>query len=252
MSGSLSVRDEPEPGARVDEELGRVVVARDAVLAAGVVKRVRVMPVVPALAEDGYGSDHALARTDVVVVRPVAVLVRNWVDQPGCVQHHDVSGESEQKHAQPVGVEPEHAVQTGQHIAEQHTHFHVVAVLEHHNRVFLQVGHIQRLAPAEHVGMLVHQQPADVREPEAALRVVRVAVCFAELVMDSVVAAPVVDRPLMARAAQQHEKQTDGTASFVAAMRPKTMRSGRDSKPSKLPNPKQLDEHAHWLWVHHP
>lgn len=62
--------------------------------------------------------------------------------------------------------------------------------LEHHHGVGLQVGQVQLLAFFDYVGMLAHQQPADVGEEEPSRGVVGVGVSLRELVVDAVVPGP--------------------------------------------------------------
>lgn len=62
--------------------------------------------------------------------------------------------------------------------------------LEHHHLVGLQVGQVQLPAFFDDVGMLAHQQPADVGEEEPPFGVVGVRVGLRELVVDAVVPGP--------------------------------------------------------------
>ena len=110
MGGALSVRDEAEPGEGVYDQLGWVVLSGNAVLTAGVVERVCVMPVVPALADGKYGGGDAFRRADLAVIRPIAVLVCNGVDKPGGVQDQEMTCEAEQQHTQPIGVVHQHSI----------------------------------------------------------------------------------------------------------------------------------------------
>lgn len=65
--------------------------------------------------------------------------------------------------------------------------------VEQKSRVVLQVAHVNFCAEFLHVGMLLDQQPADVREKEPALRVVRVGIGVCELVVHAVVSHPLDD-----------------------------------------------------------
>lgn len=82
---ALSVAGESQQAHGVDKQLGRVELLGDAELGRGVVVRVLVMPVVPALAHRQVGYDGVLRRPALRVVRVIAVQVRGRVDQPGGV-----------------------------------------------------------------------------------------------------------------------------------------------------------------------
>ena len=109
-----------------------------------------------------------------------------------------------------------------------------MAVLKHHNGVSLQIRQVELLASPYDFRVLVHHQPAYVREPQPTLRIVRVAIRLAELVVNTVVAAPVVDRSLVARTAHEHQEKANRCSGLVASMSPEAMGSGRDSKSSNL------------------
>jgi hypothetical protein len=65
--------------------------------------------------------------------------------------------------------------------------------------VIEKVGQVDRLAFAPDVRVLLTQEPSDVREEEPSLRVVRVSVCLAELVVHPVVSRPLVNVVLEVR-----------------------------------------------------
>lgn len=52
------------------------------------------------------------------------------------------------------------------------------------------IAHVDRLPLGDHIGMFLHHQPAHVGEEETPVGVVRVRVCFRELVVDPMVPDP--------------------------------------------------------------
>ena len=66
------------------------------------------------------------------------------------------------------------------------------------NRILQNVGHVDHLTTPQHLGMFRLHEPAHVGEEETSMRVMWVGVCFAELVVHSVVAHPVKYRILLA------------------------------------------------------
>lgn len=65
--------------------------------------------------------------------------------------------------------------------------------LKHDHLVSQQVVKLQLASLLDHVGMFAHEQPANVGKEEAAHGVVRVGVRLRVLVVDPVVAGPLVD-----------------------------------------------------------
>lgn len=77
--------------------------------------------------------------------------------------------------------------------------------MELHNRILQYITHVEQLALAHHLRVLVHHQPADMCEEEAAIRVVRIGVRLGELVVHAMVAHPIVDRILAGQREAQHQ-----------------------------------------------
>lgn len=69
-------------------------------------------------------------------------------------------------------------------------------LLEHDERVSFQVRHVDELALGDDVGMFAAHEPSDVREEEAPLRVVRVAVRVAVAMVLAMVSNPDVQAVL--------------------------------------------------------
>lgn len=61
------------------------------------------------------------------------------------------------------------------------------------------VANVNLLARLNDVGMLFEEEPANVREEKASLRIVGIAVAIAELVMHTMIANPIDDRILRSR-----------------------------------------------------
>ena len=65
------------------------------------------------------------------------------------------------------------------------------------NRILQDVTHVDHLPVPQHFWMFRLHEPAHVGEEEASMRVMRVGICLAELVVDTVVSDPVKDRILL-------------------------------------------------------
>ena len=66
------------------------------------------------------------------------------------------------------------------------------------NRILQDVTHVDHLPVPQHFWMFRLHEPAHVGEEEASMRVMRVGICLAELVVHSVVAHPIKYRILLA------------------------------------------------------
>jgi hypothetical protein len=71
--------------------------------------------------------------------------------------------------------------------------------------------------------MLLQVQPPHVREEKAAHGIVRVGFGLGILVMDAMIARPVVDRTLIGDGVAQHEEETNGEGGAVGAVGPEAM-----------------------------
>jgi len=81
-------------------------------------------------------------------------------------------------------------------------------LLKHDDRVLMEVAEIQLLPGADHLWVLLDVQPAHVGEEKTAHGVMRISVSLTVLVVDAVVAGPVVDRSLVRDGVAQHEEET--------------------------------------------
>ena len=102
----------------------------------------------------------------------------------------------------------------------------VVAVLEHHDRIALEVFHVLEVG---HAACVAAQHPADVREPHAAARRIGVEVFVVdEAVVRAMSGRPDVDAVLNRHRAEQHEEEAHGPMRFVGAVCPQSVIAGRD------------------------
>jgi hypothetical protein len=101
-----------------------------------------------------------------------------------------------------------------------------MAMLEHHDRVAHQVAGIREVIPAARV---IAQDPAHVREPEAALRAVRILVDIVdEQMMRAVLRSPHEDAVLHGHRAEEREEAAHGPVRLVGAVRPEPVIARRD------------------------
>lgn len=76
--------------------------------------------------------------------------------------------------------------------AKQHFQQNEIFLMETHDRIGQNVTHVQLTTTFQHLGMFVHHQPAHVSEEKASIRVVRISIGFRILVVNSVIAYPIV------------------------------------------------------------
>lgn len=110
---------------------------------------------------------------------------------------------------------------------------HHSLLLEHNHRILLQVTHVDELALLLHLRMLTDQQPTHVGEEESPGGVMRVGISVRELMMDSMISGPFVDRVLEGDRLQDHQEDSQWQACFVGLVGPQSMRSGCDPEGSR-------------------
>lgn len=76
------------------------------------------------------------------------------------------------------------------------TRYEVLLFLESKNRICIQITYVQSFALFLQSGVFPTQEPSDVREEEAACRIVGISVGFTVLVMHPVISRPIDDRIL--------------------------------------------------------
>lgn len=82
-----------------------------------------------------------------------------------------------------------------------------------------------------HLWVLLHVQPAHVREEEPACGVVRVCVLLGVLVVHPVVPGPVVDGALVGHRVDKHEEYASCPVRIVGSVGPQAVHAPGDSKP---------------------
>mmetsp|Transcript_4546 Transcript_4546/g.11094 ORF Transcript_4546/g.11094 Transcript_4546/m.11094 type:complete len:257 (+) Transcript_4546:4816-5586(+) len=195
------------------------------------------VPRVPALAHgeerDQSGLGRRLGR---VVGRRAEVGVHDAVHGPRAVQNVHVAQHSRVQEPVPQRLAPtEHGNKRRHRKAPGEVPPGVGLLLEHDERVLLQVLHIH-LAPGEsHLLGLLDQQPPHVRVEPAAVRVVRIRLSVAVDVVRAVVARPVVDRALVRDRVGDHEKETRDGVRVVAAVGPEPVRARGDAESGNGP-----------------
>ncbi len=146
------------------------------------------MIIVVAFAESEQRHQKRIARAASCRIRLTPKRMAGGVNQEGTVLEHDDLGyaanEKTSERADPSV--PPCAEQRGQSKTHQHREQVNMTMLPHHQRIFLQIGHVieRRLGPE------LEQQPANVRVEKAFSDVVRVFV-----VIDMFVMAPMLARP---------------------------------------------------------
>ena len=189
--------------------------------------------IVVAFADRSNGNKSVVAGVDAPVIGPTPPEVRGAVDQPGGVQHHDVTERKEQERCDENALSP--AVprdKGGEEEVQQETEGEVESVLEHDDAVLLQVRDVDGAALDEDVRVLAHHQPANVGEAESALGVVRVPVGLRVLVVDAVVTSPFQNVVLHGDAVEAHEQDAHRQPRLVALVRPQPVRARRHAQPA--------------------
>ena len=221
---------EADGGAHVDEKLGGVELAGDAELRRGVVEGVLVVPIVPPLTDGAEGDEGVLGGVRQDVVGVVAHEVGGGVDEPGEVQDDGVAEGAGHEEGVPKVLAPEVLGDLGGHdVAHVQGEPRVELLLEHDEGVLVQVGEVEVAAGLDDGGMLLDEEPAHVGEEEAAGGVVGVGLRLGELVVDAVVAGPVVDAALVGYGVGQHEEEADGEAGLVRAVGPQSVDADGDA-----------------------
>jgi len=156
--------------------------------------------------------------------------VRGAVDQERAVQReHLPELGGDQVRDQRVLVPQPPRDDGGQHVGQDDGQRRVQPVLPHDHPIGLHVGHVDR----GHLGLERRgghdQGPADVRVEEPAVRVVRVRVRVRVLVVQPVVAHPVVHAILDADRLEQGQDDAERPLRLVRVVRPQPVRARRDA-----------------------
>ncbi len=196
--------------------------------AVAIVVREDVVEVVVTLAVRDERQEGVVARRVLVRIRARTPHVRQRVDEERDVLADDEAQDPSQDEGAPhVADQPaggERQAEVGAQYERQ-----VEAMLELQQRIALQIGNVAEVLPAAGV---VAQHPADVREPEAALDRVRVAVHVIDVqVMGPVTAAPRQRAVLQRHGAEDHEEQPQAPVGFIGPMGPEPVVTAGDRHP---------------------
>ena len=104
-------------------------------------------------------------------------------------------------------------------------------MVELHDRIAHDVGHIDQPALLDALRMLAQHQPADVRVQEAPVRVVWITVRFRVLVVDAMVPHPVVDRVLAGDRVAAHQDDAQRQLRLVRPVAPEAVYAARHPEP---------------------
>ena len=104
--------------------------------------------------------------------------------------------------------------------------WHVVTMLEREYRITLEVRNVGEILPPARV---LAQHPADVREPEAAPRRIRIPVLIIDVqVMGAVPARPGEHAVLQRHGAEHEQEQPQAPVRLIGAVRPEAVVAGRN------------------------
>lgn len=103
-------------------------------------------------------------------------------------------------------------------------------MLEHTDRIRFQIAHINRLRLFARDRMLVDHRPAQMTEPEAQVRVVRIGIGVAVLVVQPVHQRPVIARILAGNRLQTDEKRPQRCGRLVRLVAEEAMAAHRDAE----------------------
>jgi len=146
-SSALAVGDQAKGRHGVDEHFRRVELPAHAELRRGVVERVLVVPVVPALANGHHRHEGVLGRPRPGVVRVVAHEVGSRVHAPREVEHQAVAQGAGHPHRRPEVFAPaEHGHVARKQIRHVQREPRIQPILEHDEAVGFQIAVVKLFA----------------------------------------------------------------------------------------------------------
>lgn len=218
---ALSAPDHANGSHRVDKQLGRIELARNTKLGRCIVKGVLVVPIVPSLTHCKPRDNGVLCRIGQYIVGVIPVQVCRRVDQPGKVQDDAVAKTARDQKGRPKVLSPKVGSDLGWHdVAHVEGKPGIQFFLIVDNGVFHQVGKVHFATGFNDIRVFSDKEPSHVGKEKASSGIVRVRVRFGKLVVDAVIAAPVVNGALIGNGVAEHEKETNGKGSFVGSVRP--------------------------------
>jgi hypothetical protein len=162
--------------------------------------------------------------------------VRRTIDQPRKVQNKHVSQCPSNKERRPETLPPKLDSNLGrENKAHVKSEPWIELLLEHDHRILVQIAKIQFLPSPNHLGVFLDVQPTHVCEEEPSRGVVWVGMRLGILVVDAMVAGPVVDGSLVRDGVAQHEEEADGKGGGVGTVRPEAMDSDGYAKATNWP-----------------
>ena len=115
------------------------------------------------------------------------------INTPRYIQGERVSDHNAREEGIPHALTPTRVGNVcGKQTPYEYNEWYVEPALEFDQWVFFQITHVDGLSLFDDVGMFSAQKPTDVREEEAPFGVVWVGIRLRELVMDAMVATPLV------------------------------------------------------------
>jgi len=150
--------------------------------------------------------------------------VRGRVHKPCKVEHNAVSQATGHEESIPKLFTPEvRRNLSGEDKAHVQWQPRVHLLLEHDDRISLQIVKTKVATGFDYTVMLLNIEPSHVSEKESAGGIVGVGVSLAVLVVDTVVAGPVKDRALIGDAVAHHKETSDEDVGLIRTMRPQSV-----------------------------
>ena len=183
------------------------------------------MKVVVALAVREEGEHGIVARAVLIRVGPGAPHVRQRVDEKGEVVTDDHAQQARQDERAPHVSDQQARADCETEIDDERNR-QIVTLLKGEERIALQIARVGKVGIAARV---VAQHPADVREPEAAPRRVRILVVVVDMqVMYAMTAAPHERAVLQRHRTEYQIDDLQNRMRFIGTMRPQAMVARRD------------------------
>lgn len=98
-----------------------------------------------------------------------------------------------------------------------------ILLMELNDRVIQDVAHVKLVTLFDHFRVLVHHQPADVGEEESTIGIVWISRGFRELVVNAMIANPIIEGVLAGQRVAQHQYHPQWCGCFVRSMTPQSV-----------------------------
>ena len=233
VNSAFTVGDKTHSCQAVNEQLARVPLSKNSILARGIIKWISMMVIVPSLSDSHDGYQQILSRTLFRTIRAISKEMGNRVHTPCRIQDGNVAKVRQAERNQPVFVEEVHGEKSRYTKAEGQSHEGIILLLEHHDLVSIHVIHVHLLSGLDNIGRLLHHQPSKVTEPKSIVGIVRVQYSVTEAVVEAMIANPMPDGSLIRSTCQQHEKDADRKRSGKRAVGPHAVATHCNAHPVK-------------------